>query len=176
MALGKLLKGGSLVLAGALIGGLLSYNSKKTEIVTGINDISNTAIEYKTQAKKLLADKKSLEESIAALNTQIENLKTEKEKLENQSSLDATKIKELEAKIEEKDAKIEELKKSIAFKDMLLQTTYEEAMRLQAELEKTQKDSKDIVDKANEQIKQANQDQVDILDAVNQAKEEIKNN
>ena len=39
MVLGKLLKGGSLVLAGALVGGLLSYNSKKTEIVAGINDI-----------------------------------------------------------------------------------------------------------------------------------------
>ena len=189
MALGKLLKGGSLVLAGALVGGLLSYNSKKTEIVTGINDISNTAIEYKTQAKKLLTDKKSLEESIAALNTQIENLKTqlkeltnEKEELENQSNLDANKIKELEAKIKEKDAKIEELKKSIAFKDMLLQTTYEEAMRLQdkveeltKQLEASENGSQSLLNKANEEIEKANQDQVDILNAVNQAKEKIEN-
>ena len=176
MALGKLLKGGSLVLAGALVGGLLSYNSKKTEIVTGINDISNTAIEYKTQAKELSISKENLEKSIAALNTQIENLKTQleqlnnkKTELENQSKLDADKI--------------EELKKSIAFKDMLLQTTYEEAMRLEEQvedltkqLEASKNDSQSLLDKANEEIEKANQDQVDILDAVNQAKEKINNN
>ena len=179
MALGKLLKGGSLVLAGALVGGLLSYNSKKTEIVTGINDISNMAIEYKTQAKNLSTDKENLEKSITELNTQIENLKTKKEELENQSSLDATKIKELEAEIGKKDAEITRLNDLIKFKDMLLQTTYEEAMRLEGkveELEEQLKESQGIVDKANEEIEKANQDQVDILDAVNQAKEKINNN
>ena len=183
MALGKLLKGGSLVLAGALVGGILSYNSEKTKIVAGIDDISKMAIEYKTQAKNLSTDKGKLEESIAALETQIENLKTEKEKLENQSISDANKIDELDKLIKEKNAKIEELNKMIAFKDMLLQTTYEEAMRLEGkvedltkQLEEAKKDSKNIVDEANEQIKQANQDQVDILDAVNQAKEKINNN
>ena len=87
MALGKLLKGGSLVLAGALVGGLLSYNSKKTEIVAGINDISNMAIEYKTQAKELSTNKENLEESITVLETQIENLTTELEQLINENEL-----------------------------------------------------------------------------------------
>ncbi len=169
MALGKLLKGGSLVLAGVLIGGLLSYNSKKTEIVTGINDISNMAIVYKTQAKELTSQKETLvsEKTI---------LEQEKAELEKQSNLDANKIKEL-------TAKINELNNMIAFKDMLLQTTYEEAMRLEDEvenlteqLEEAKKDSKNIVDEANKQIKQANQDQEDILNAVNQAKEKINNN
>ena len=179
MALSKLLKGGSLVLAGALVGGLLSYNSKKTEIVTGINDISNTAIEYKTQAKELSISKENLEKSIAELKTQIENLTTEKKKLENQSISDANKIKELTAEIEEKNAEINRLNEMIAFKDMLLQTTYEEAMRLQdkvEELEEQLKESQGIVDKANKEIEKANQDQVDILDAVKQAKEKINNN
>ena len=76
MVLGKLVKGGSLVLAGVLVGGLLSYNSKKTEIVTGINDIANMAIKYKTQAKELSTSKENLEKSITALETQIETLKT----------------------------------------------------------------------------------------------------
>ena len=84
MVLGKLLKGGSLVLAGVLVGGLLSYNSKKTEIVAGINDISNMAIEYKTEAKELSTNKENLEESITVLETQIENLTTELEQLINQ--------------------------------------------------------------------------------------------
>ena len=64
---------------------------------------------------------------------------------------------------------------------MLLQTTYEEAMRLEDEvknltnqLEEAKKNSNNIVDEANEEIKKANQDQVDILNAVNQAKEKIK--
>ena len=187
MALGKLVKGGSLVLAGVLVGGLLSYNSKKTEIVAGINDISNKAIEYKIQAKNLLTDKESLKESIAALNTQIGSLKTElqqliseKAELENQSSLDANKIKELEAKIKEKDAEITRLNNLMAFKDTLFQTTYEKAVELEnkvedltKQLEEAKKNSNNIVDKANEQIKQANQDQGDIFDAVNQAKENI---
>ena len=183
MALGKLLKGGSLVLAGALVGGLLSYSSKKTEIVAGIDDIANTAIVYKTQAKKLSTDKEDLEKSIDALKTQIKNLTTEKEKLENQSISDANKINELTAKIEEKDAKIKELNNMIAFKDMLLQTTYEEAMRLEdkvadltKQLEASKNDSQLLLDKANEEIEKANQDQLDILDAVNQAKEKINNN
>ena len=83
----------------------------------------------------------------------------------------------------EKLCEIEELNNMIAFKDMLLQTTYEEAMRLEDEvenltkqLEEAKKNSNNIVDEANKQIKQANQDQVDILDAVNQAKEKINNN
>ena len=62
---------------------------------------------------------------------------------------------------------------------MLLQTTYEEAMRLQdkvEELEEQLKESQGIVDKANKEIEKANQDQIDILNAVNQAKEEINNN
>ena len=197
MVLGKLVKGGSLVLAGVLVGGLLSYNSKKTEIVTGINDIANMAIKYKTQAKELSTDKEKLEESIAALKTQIEDLTTElqqlineKEELENQSILDANKIKELTTEIErltaEKDAdkaEINRLNEMIAFKDMLLQTTYEKAMELEEQVEdltKQLEDSKNgsqsLLDKANEEIEKANQDQVDILDAVNQAKEEINNN
>ena len=79
--------------------------------------------------------------------------------------------------------RIARLNDLIAFKDTLLQITYEKAMELEdkvedltKQLEEAQKDSKNIVDKANEQIKQANQDQVDILDAVNQAKEKINNN
>ena len=92
MALGKLLKGGSLVLAGALVGGLLSYNSKKTEIVAGINDISNIAIEYKTQAKELSTNKENLEESITVLETQIENLTTELEQLINEKTEDRKSV------------------------------------------------------------------------------------
>ena len=201
MALGKLLKGGSLVLAGALVGGLLSYNSKKTEIVEGINDISNMAIEYKTQAKELSTNKENLEESITVLETQIENLTTEleqlinekteleqqKSELENQSNLDANKVKELIAEIErltkEKDAEIARLNDLIAFKDVLLQTTYEKAMELEdkvedltKQLEASKNGSQSLLDKANEEIEKANQDQVDILDAVNQAKEKINNN
>ena len=189
MALGKLLKGGSLVLAGALVGGLLSYNSKKTEIVAGINDISNMAIEYKTQAKELSTSKKSLEESITVLETQIENLTTEleqlinekteleqqKSELENQSNLDANKVKEL-------TAEIERLNDLIAFKDTLLQITYEKAMELEdkvedltKQLEASKNGSQSLLDKANEEIEKANQDQVDILDAVNQAKENNNN-
>ena len=201
ITLGKLLKGGSLVLAGALVGGLLSYNSKKTEIVAGINDISNMAIEYKTQAKELSTNKENLEESITVLETQIENLTTEleqlinekteleqqKSELENQSNLDANKVKELTAEIErlikEKDAEIARLNDLIAFKDTLLQITYEKAMELEdkvedltKQLEASKNGSQSLLDKANEEIEKANQDQVDILDAVNQAKEKINNN
>ena len=201
MVLGKLLKGGSLVLAGALVGGLLSYNSKKPEIVAGINDISNMAIEYKTQAKELSTNKENLEESITVLETQIENLTTEleqlinekteleqqKSELENQSNLDANKVKELTAEIErltkEKDAEIARLNDLIAFKDTLLQITYEKAMELEdkvedltKQLEVSKNGSQSLLDKANEEIEKANQDQVDILDAVNQAKEKINNN
>ena len=201
MVLGKLLKGGSLVLAGALVGGLLSYNSKKTEIVAGINDISNMAIEYKIQAKELSTNKENLEESITALETQIENLTTEleqlinekteleqqKSELENQSNLDANKVKELTAEIErltkEKDAEIARLNDLIAFKNTLLQITYEKAMELEdkvedltKQLETSKNGSQSLLDKANEEIEKANQDQVDILDAVNQAKEKINNN
>ena len=197
MALGKLVKGGSLVLAGALLGGLLSYNSEKTKIVAGINDISNTAIEYKTQAKNLSTDKEDLEKEVAKLTTSLNSEKeTVKELTENMTRIESEKAaleERLEnlvsqgnadaAEIAKLKAEIQELKDMIAFKDMLLQTTYERAMELEEQvedltkqLEEAQKDSKNIVDKANEQIKQANQDQVDILNAVNQAKEKINNN
>ena len=197
MALGKLLKGGSLVLAGVLVGGLLSYNSQKTEIVTGINDISNMAIGYKTQVKNLSTDKEKLEKEVAELT---KSLNSEKEKVkeltENMTRLESEKAaleKRLEnlvsqgntdaSEIANLKAKIQELNNMIAFKDMLLQTTYEEAMRLEGEVEKLTKqleasknDSQSLLNKANEEIEKANQDQVDILNAVNQAKEKINNN
>ena len=71
MALGKLLKGGSLVLAGALVGGLLSYNSKKTEIVAGINNISNMAIEYKNDVRDLTTQKEELEEKYDDIDIEV---------------------------------------------------------------------------------------------------------
>ena len=187
MALGKLLKSGSLVLAGVLLGGLLSYDSKKPEIVQGINDISNTAIEYKNEVGDLTASLESAQETVRNLTATKTTLENEKAALEerlkelvSQGNVDATEIANLKAKIEEKDAEIKKLKDMIAFKDILLQTTYEKAMELEGkvedltkQLEEAKKDSKNIVDEANKQIKQANQDQEEILEAVNQAKEKI---
>ena len=190
MALGKLVKGGSLVLAGALVGGLLSYSSKKTEIVAGIDDIANTAIEYKTQAKELSTSKKDLEKKVADLTASLEsaqetvrNLTKTKTELENKKAALEAQIEKLTAEKDADKAEINRLNEMIAFKDMLLQTTYEEAMRLEDEvenltkqLEEAKKNSNNIVDKANEEIKKANQDQVEILNAVKQAKEKINNN
>ena len=39
MVLGKLAKTGTILLSGVLLGSLLNYNSQKTEIVDGINNI-----------------------------------------------------------------------------------------------------------------------------------------
>ena len=214
MVLGKLLKDGSLVLAGVLVGGLLSYNSQKSEIIEGINDISELAIDYKTQTKELTSQKETLKETINTLEEQIENLTTEVEKLvsektileqekaelEKQANIDSERMVELIAEIErltkendeliaeierltkEKEAEIARLNDLIAFKDTLLQTTYEKAMELEGrvedltkQLEDSKNGSQSLLDKANEEIAKANQDQVDILDAINQAKEKIKN-
>ena len=187
MALGKLLKGGSLVLAGVLLGGLLSYDSRKDEIVKGINDISSMAIQYKNDVGDLTASLNSAQETVRNLTETKTTLENEKVSLEaqlkelvSQGNADATEIANLKAKIEEKDAEIKKLKDMIAFKDMLLQTTYEKAMELEGkvedltkQLEASKNDSQSLLDKANEEIEKANQDQVDILNAVNQAKEEI---
>ena len=121
MALGKLLKGGSLVLAGALVGGLLSYNSKKTEIVTGINDISSMAIQYKTQAKELSTDKKDLEEKVANLTASLEssqetvrNLTETKTTLENEKAALEAQLKELVSQGNADATEIDNLKAQIA--------------------------------------------------------------
>ena len=46
---------------------------------------------------------------------------------------------------------------------------------LEGQLDSSEKEAKNIVDKANQEIEKANQDQIKILDAVNEAKEEIIN-
>lgn len=211
MALSKILKSGSLITAGALVGGLLTYNSKKPEIVAGINDISNMAIEYKTQAKELLANKEDLEESISSLKTRVDSLTTEVEQLTNekaeleqqkaelqsQANLDTNKINELTAKIKEletiiaeKDSLIEELNRGIEnwkneyytmfdmwqTSDIMRVQAEKEVKRLKAELEASKNDTQSVTDEANKEIEKANQDQVDILNTVNQAKENINNN
>ena len=185
MALGKLLKGGSLVLAGVLIGGLLSYNSKKTEIVTGINDISNMAIVYKTQAKELstsnadlTASLESAQETVRELTESVTRLENEKVSLEaqlkelvSQGNADATEIANLKAQIESKNQTIANLEKSlessnkeitrlnglIKFKDTLFQTTYEKAIELENKVEDLTK-----------QLEEAKKDSKNIVDEANE--------
>ena len=72
MALKKLLKTGSLVLTGTLLGGLLAYNSQKPEIVQGIDDIKTMAIDAKDEARNLTTQKESLEREIIELNNTLE--------------------------------------------------------------------------------------------------------
>ena len=132
--------------------------------------------------------------NLTKTKTELENTKAALEErlkeLVSQGNADATEIANLKAQIDEltaeknaDEAEIKRLNDLIELKDKLFTITYEEAIRLQKELEKTQgelteakENSKNIVDEANKQIKQANQDQVDILDAVNKAKKEINNN
>ena len=72
MALRKIVKTGSLVLTGTLIGGLLAYNSQKPEIVQGIDDIKTMAIDAKDEARALTTQKESLEREIIELNNTLE--------------------------------------------------------------------------------------------------------
>ena len=50
MILGKIIRSGGLVASGVLLGSLLSYNSEKTEIFSGIESLKTSAIE-KIRAK-----------------------------------------------------------------------------------------------------------------------------
>ena len=61
MVLEKLAKTGTILLSGVLLGSLLNYNSQKTEIVDGINNIKSTAIQYKGEVSNLKSQKDRLE-------------------------------------------------------------------------------------------------------------------
>ena len=58
MILGKIIRSGGLVASGVLLGSLLSYNSEKTEIFSGIESLKTSAIEAKSNEAKILEQKK----------------------------------------------------------------------------------------------------------------------
>ena len=65
MILGKIIRSGGLVASGVLLGSLLSYNSEKTEIFSGIESLKTSAIEAKSNEAKILEQKKKLEQEHA---------------------------------------------------------------------------------------------------------------
>ena len=73
MILGKIIRSGGLVASGVLLGSLLSYNSEKTEIFSGIESLKTSAIEAKSNEAKILEQKKKLEQSLTDLTTNLEN-------------------------------------------------------------------------------------------------------
>ena len=85
MILGKIIRSGGLVASGVLLGSLLSYNSEKTEIFSGIESLKTSAIEAKSNEAKILEQKKKLVETKierALMDTNFELAKTLSKELE----------------------------------------------------------------------------------------------
>ena len=99
MILGKIIRSGGLVASGVLLGGLLSYNSEKTEIFSGIESLKTSAIEAKSNEAKILEQKKKLEQSLTDLTTNLENAREKIEVLTIERDSYKERIERLEAEV-----------------------------------------------------------------------------
>ncbi|MDO5011868.1 MAG: hypothetical protein Q4E31_13660, partial [Intestinibacter bartlettii] len=68
----KVIKAGALVTSGILIGGLLSYNSEKTDILKGIDSLKNMAIEAKDELDRVTTQRDELKSDIEKLKSELE--------------------------------------------------------------------------------------------------------
>ena len=99
MILGKIIRSGGLVASGVLLGSLLSYNSEKTEIFSGIESLKTSAIEAKSNEAKILEQKKKLEQSLTDLTTNLENAREKIEVLTIERDSYKERIERLEAEV-----------------------------------------------------------------------------
>lgn len=99
MILGKIIRSGGLVASGVLLGSLLSYNSEKTEIFSGIESLKTSAIEAKSNEAKILEQKKKLEQSLTDLTTNLENAREKIEVLTTERDSYKERIERLEAEV-----------------------------------------------------------------------------
>lgn len=146
----NLAKAGSLIVSGVIVGTLLPYNSKKVEIIDGIANMKNIAIDAK--------------EELGATKGEVALLEKEnKELLDKNNKL----VKENEKLVKENDelyAAGQQLLKEKAYYHQHLVLANKEIAK-----------GTNIVNDANRIINQANNEQIDILDEINKAQEEIEN-
>ena len=123
MLLGKVIKTGALIASGVLIGGLLSYNSEKTDIIKGIDSLKNIAIEAKDEATQATAERDKLKEDVEKLKSDLEKAKTKVEELTTERDTYKDRVLELEEQLNNTTSKdeAEELRNEIKRLEKIIQ-------------------------------------------------------
>ena len=123
MLLGKVIKTGALIASGVLIGGLLSYNSEKTDIIKGIDSLKNIAIEAKDEATQATAERDKLKEDVEKLKSDLEKAKTKVEELTTERDTYKDRVLELEEQLNNTTSKdeAEELRNEIKRLEKVIQ-------------------------------------------------------
>ena len=150
-------------------------NGKISELNKTIAEKDNKIAELQAELEKVSNDAFNALEENASLKAKIDELNSQITKLEDEKSIAQAEIDRLNKEVEK--AKEDYLKAFHMWQtsDVLRAQAEKKVKELESQLNASKEESQAIVDKANEQISQANQDQDDIMKAIQDAKTEISN-
>lgn len=182
-----LLKNAGLLLTGSVLGvSLMSYTPQTESIMNKIDALTQKGVEYKTEVKDLTFDNNELTTQLNNANEELKVLVAEKTELEKQLEDAITSGNLSKEEISKLENEIVELNKLITLKDGAMQDLYDNWGRevtslktkiaeLETELEENNNNHASAIEKANQMIEQANQDQENINNKLDSALEELHN-